>query len=651
MDVVQAAYQSKSELRASEATHACSGSDSPDLEPDSPDLEPDYSVYKTWPDRQKSSPRGDQTKLDTFASLSSLDQTGSKPPTCDKLPPPGAGVPHTHPMTMAAALESLSISYSPSSKGLHAVVDIISDAKDDDSEQTIKSDENDSKNVYYKPGHRKAYSLPRTLEVVDEHGSITHPMVEHDVVVESPRSTLLRYGLPYKPYNFDGESSNSSMSEMSGMTDHSATFASENSSHEDSGIFSDSSAKIKQTRKGLTDFFSKGLGVNWKMLSKSGQQMVKMVRKDTIEVETESPCVSSQSLIMEHRPPGVPAKSVEEEEKHRQEHKILMEKLKKKEQSDGKNRAHKLAEQRRVEDDLSQLTSHWSANIMPNWSTMSSNKKTQALWWKGLPPPVRGRVWKLALSNTLNLTPQLYKILVSRAQEQLENKPSIGAGSRESREETLELIQLDVSRTFPQLCIFQTGGPYYQLLHNVLGAYVCYRPDIGYVQGMSFIAAILILNLDEAEAFIVFANLINWPLLAAFYSVEQEQMERYYSTFSSHLSSNLPSIASHFSRLGLRPDLYILDWWMTLFSKCAPLDITCRIWDLLIRDGEEFLFRAGLGILSLYEDRLLAESDFILLAQFLSKLPDNLDGDKLFEKIEEISLGPGKRTFSQLALW
>ena len=59
-----------------------------------------------------------------------------------------------------------------------------------------------------------------------------------------------------------------------------------------------------------------------------------------------------------------------------------------------------------------------------------------------------------------------------------------GARDKEglSREETLDLIRLDVSRTFPQLCIFQEGGPYYQLLHNILGAYVCYRPDIGYVQ-------------------------------------------------------------------------------------------------------------------------------------------------------------------------
>ena len=41
---------------------------------------------------------------------------------------------------------------------------------------------------------------------------------------------------------------------------------------------------------------------------------------------------------------------------------------------------------------------------------------------------------------------------------------------------------------------------------------------------MSFIAAILILNLDEADAFIMLANILNWPLLAAFFSVDQEQV-------------------------------------------------------------------------------------------------------------------------------
>lgn len=32
-------------------------------------------------------------------------------------------------------------------------------------------------------------------------------------------------------------------------------------------------------------------------------------------------------------------------------------------------------------------------------------------------------------------------------------------------------------RTF----VFSQGGPYYESLRNLLGAYTCYRPDVGYV--------------------------------------------------------------------------------------------------------------------------------------------------------------------------
>lgn len=65
------------------------------------------------------------------------------------------------------------------------------------------------------------------------------------------------------------------------------------------------------------------------------------------------------------------------------------------------------------------------------------------------------------------------------------------------------------------------GGPYYDMLHSLLGAYVCYRPDVGYVQGMSFLAAVLILNLDVADAFICFANLLNQPCQLAFFRLDE----------------------------------------------------------------------------------------------------------------------------------
>lgn len=60
--------------------------------------------------------------------------------------------------------------------------------------------------------------------------------------------------------------------------------------------------------------------------------------------------------------------------------------------------------------------------------------------------------------------------------------PDAGSSDRES---SLELIKLDISRTFPHLCIFQQGGPYHDVLHSILGAYTCYRPDVGYVSGVA----------------------------------------------------------------------------------------------------------------------------------------------------------------------
>ena len=61
-------------------------------------------------------------------------------------------------------------------------------------------------------------------------------------------------------------------------------------------------------------------------------------------------------------------------------------------------------------------------------------------------------------------------------------------------------------------------------------------------------------------------------------------------------------------------------------------------WNLFSRDGEGFLFRAALGVLSLYQDQLLKETDFVLMAQFLTKLPENMDSDALFARIDGIAL-------------
>ena len=72
-----------------------------------------------------------------------------------------------------------------------------------------------------------------------------------------------------------------------------------------------------------------------------------------------------------------------------------------------------------------------------------------------------------------------------------------------------QAITMDLARTFPNLGMFQEQAPYYSLLKNLLGAYVFFCPEIGYVQGMSFMAAMLLLNMEPYEAFVAFANVMN----------------------------------------------------------------------------------------------------------------------------------------------
>uniref|UniRef100_A0A8C5D344 TBC1 domain family member 12-like n=1 Tax=Gadus morhua TaxID=8049 RepID=A0A8C5D344_GADMO len=335
--------------------------------------------------------------------------------------------------------------------------------------------------------------------------------------------------------------------------------------------------------------------------------------------------LSTTALILEDRPANLPAKSLEEAQRHRQQYNEIVAEAKKRELKEAQKRQKQVRERLKQEESIANAMVVWNNDILPHWDSMRASRRARDLWWQGLPPNVRGRVWSLAIGNELNITPELYEIFLSRAMEKwrtFDESPSESDAdaSLADRESSLELIKLDISRTFPSLYIFQKDGPYHNLLHSILGAYTCYRPDIGYVQGMSFIAAVLILNMEEADAFISFANLINKPCQMTFFRVDHELMLKYFGAFEVFFEENLPRLFNHFLSSNLTPDLYLIDWIFSLYTKPFPLDVACRVWDVFCRDGEEFLFRVGLGILRLYQDILL-QMDFIHIGLHSRLLP------------------------------
>jgi len=53
----------------------------------------------------------------------------------------------------------------------------------------------------------------------------------------------------------------------------------------------------------------------------------------------------------------------------------------------------------------------------------------------------------------------------------------------------MSLIEWDLPRTFPTLGFFHDGGPIAMGLERVLLCFVCFCPEIGYVQVLSFTPA------------------------------------------------------------------------------------------------------------------------------------------------------------------
>ncbi|KAL6474745.1 hypothetical protein MHYP_G00157850 [Metynnis hypsauchen] len=449
-----------------------------------------------------------------------------------------------------------------------------------------------------------------------------------------------------------------------------------------------SDPSLKQKKQGLSEIFGRGLfsrkqkeaqsAPGWKLFGKVPLRESLPKDSKTIQQEYEAKTskgghsppwpsqgrrknlefepLSTTALILEDRPSNLPAKPEEEAQRHRQEYDEMVAEAKKRELKEAQKKKQQMKERFKQEDNISSAMVVWNTEILPNWDSMRGTRRVKDLWWQGLPPNVRGKVWSLAIGNELNITPELYEIFLSRAKErwgtfrdtgcEVETEVDSGA-SVADRESSLDLIKLDISRTFPSLFIFQKGGPYHDLLHSVLGAYTCYRPDVGYVQGMSFIAAVLILNMEEPDAFIAFANLLNKPCQLAFFRVDHELMLKYFAAFQVFFEENLPKLFSHFQSSSLTPDLYLIDWIFTLYSKSLPLDVACRVWDVFCRDGEEFLFRTGLGILRLYEEVLLC-MDFIHIAQFLTRLPDDVSVDRLFGCISCTQMTSNNRKWTQV---
>jgi TBC1 domain family member 14 len=264
----------------------------------------------------------------------------------------------------------------------------------------------------------------------------------------------------------------------------------------------------------------------------------------------------------------------------------------------------------REESEAAELGRSWVShlsksvsNILPSFLLLSaftfldcrldslSSSTLRELCYRGIPPFIRVRVWPHLAGNSLQITPELYQIFKTRA-----STVSMKALPHHGREESMGTIQYDLPRTHAQESRFHDDSPQSAALKSILQTYASYRPDIGYVQGMGYVAAMCVEYLDEYQAFTTFANLLSRQFHFNFLLLEPEILRAFALTFDEILQRCLPRLHRHLRQESVSSEIFLLDWGLTLFSKALPLPLAARLWDVLLLDGEVFFVKACLGI-------------------------------------------------------
>jgi len=166
---------------------------------------------------------------------------------------------------------------------------------------------------------------------------------------------------------------------------------------------------------------------------------------------------------------------------------------------------------------------------------------------KGVPVEVRGEVWERFIGNHLRITVSLYEALLARvrlAEANIKNDIDF--------KKNIKVVEEDLHRTYTDLGYFRYGKKLYQPLKNILAAFSVFRPDLGYVQGMSYIAGSLLLHTgEEFTAFKCFANMMNRDLAYTFYSFDMASVNILFHVFMRLMKDRIPKLYAIFTDLDL----------------------------------------------------------------------------------------------------
>lgn len=66
----------------------------------------------------------------------------------------------------------------------------------------------------------------------------------------------------------------------------------------------------------------------------------------------------------------------------------------------------------------------------------------------------------------------------------------------------------------------------------------------------------------------------------------------------------LSTVYFNFKQHQISPSTYLPEWVVPMFLNHLPFEMTARIWDAIILEGDSFIFRVAIAVLGILESRL-----------------------------------------------
>ena len=187
-------------------------------------------------------------------------------------------------------------------------------------------------------------------------------------------------------------------------------------------------------------------------------------------------------------------------------------------------------------------------------------------------------------------------------------------------------IKRDINRTFYTTKFVEGNGK--KMLLDILTALAFIRPEIGYCQGMNFIAGALINFIDDEErCFWIFLSFIDNIEMSSLYLKNMPDYSIRVYQLNYYIKEYFPELSLHFKKNQINLDVFFSKWILTIFSNYLPFDALYKVWDVFIMDKWKAIFKFSLMILNSMKDKLIT-MDLITFSKFIK---DNKNNSSLLD--------------------